>query len=168
MTFPRQRTTPPILRFPLRLLSTVVSTPASRWTGVTLRLAALFALTAGAVAAEVARRAFDLPADAAEQSLKRFSAQSGLQVVFASEVTDGVRANPVKGDFTPVEAANRLLAGTPLRVTHDDKTGVLSVTRISPPERASPEKKARRAALKMAGGRPTTPSKQPSNSPLNR
>lgn len=126
---------------------------------------ALFFLaeTVVAAAAGAARRQFDLPADAAERSLKRLSLQSGVQVVFAAEVTDGVLTNPVHGTFTAQEAAELLLAGTALRVTHDGKTGVLSVTRRANPERASPEKKAGRASLTTAGDRPTSPNpKSPS------
>ena len=110
------------------------------------------------VGPSVVRRQFDLPADSAEQSLKRLSTQSGLQVIFASDLTDGVRTNPVKGAFTAQEAADLLLVGTALRVIHDDKTGVLSVRRRSNPERDSPEKKAERASLTMACDRPTQPS----------
>ena len=121
-----------------------------------LAVSAAATIASGAIAADAAKRQFDLPADAAEQSLKRLSIQSALQVVFASEITDGIRANAVKGEFTPMEAADRLLAGTSLRVTHDEKTGVLSVKRISTPERVSPEKKGQRAALTTAGDRPPT------------
>lgn len=83
---------------------------------------------------------FDLPADRAERALKRFSTQSGLQVVFAPELTDGVRTNAVTGRFAPMEAAERMLAGTPLRVVRDAETGVLSV--VSTPRTApAPVKK---------------------------
>ena len=121
-----------------------------------LGVSAAATIASGSIAADAAKRQFDLPADAVEQSLKRLSIQSKLQVVFASELTDGIRANAVKGEFTPMEAANRLLAGTSLRATHDEKTGVLSVTRISNPERVSPEKKVQRAALTTASDRPTS------------
>lgn len=97
-----------------------------------------------------AKRQFDLPADAAERSLKRFSTQSGLQVVFAPALTDGVRANAVKGAFTPTEAAERLLAGTPLRLTQDEKTGVVSVVRQEGVQKPPPEKNGQRAALTSA------------------
>lgn len=92
------------------------------------------------------KRQFDLPANAAERALKLFSTQSGVQIVFSPEVTDGIRSNAVKGLFTPREAAERLLAGTPLQLTQDEKTGVLSVVR---PEarKPPPEKNGRRAAL---------------------
>ena len=62
------------------------------------RLVAAFCLLVAAAvsAAEAAKRTFDLPADTAERSLKRLAQQSGTEVVFVSEVTDGVRANPVK------------------------------------------------------------------------
>lgn len=88
------------------------------------------------------RRVYDLPADTADRSLQRLSLQSGLQVMFAADVTDGVRANAVKGEFTPFEAARRLFAGTRLRVSYNEKTGVLSVTRMTDAERGGAKKKA--------------------------
>jgi len=100
-----------------------------------------------ATIADAPKRQFDLPATAAEQSLKLFSIQSGIQVVFAPEVTDGVRANAVKGALTPTEAVERLLAGTPLRLTRDEKTGVLSVVRQKSIQKPPPEKNGQRAAL---------------------
>src|SRR5687768_9257374 len=71
-------------------------------------------------AAEPTRRNFDLPAEPAEQSLKRFSAQSGLGVLFVSESVAGVRTNAVKGSFTPREALDLLLADTSLIATQDE------------------------------------------------
>lgn len=111
----------------------------------------------GAASEGAPTRPFDLPADSAEQSLKRFSAQSGLQVLFATELTDGVRANAVKGDFTPMDAADRLLAGTPLRIVRDETTGVISVARIMNFERAPPKKKEQRVARLTEGDRPIIP-----------
>ncbi|MGH7957736.1 MAG: TonB-dependent receptor domain-containing protein, partial [Opitutaceae bacterium] len=78
-------------------------------------------------AAEVIRIAFSLPADSVEKSLKRFSEQAGREVLFASQITRGVRANPVKGDLSPREAIDSLLANTGLVAVHDHKTGAFSV-----------------------------------------
>lgn len=80
------------------------------------------------------KKAFDVPAGAAEQALKQFSQQSGLQVVFAPDVTDGVRTPAVKGEFTPMEALNRLLSGTGLDVIVDEKTAVVSIIRLDKAE----------------------------------
>jgi outer membrane receptor protein involved in Fe transport len=99
-----------------------------------LRGAALgvaFALAQSGFSAETAKKAFNLPAEPAEAALKRFSQQAGMEVVFVSAVTDGVRVNPVRGEFTPIEAGERLLAGTGLTLVRDAKTGVLSVTRAN-------------------------------------
>ena len=98
---------------------------------------------AGLLGAQTARKSFDLPSAAAEQGLKKFSQQAGVQVLFAAEVTEGVRTNAVKGDFTPLEAANKLLAGTPLTVVHDERTGVISVARA--PAETAPKNVARAA-----------------------
>jgi len=80
-------------------------------------------------AAETVKKNFDLPADTAERSLKKFSQQSGVEVVFSSTLTDGVRANRVNGEFTPPEAGARLLAGTGLVLVRDEQTAVYSVAR---------------------------------------
>ncbi len=90
-------------------------------------MAGAFALSLAA--AEPIARDFNLPADGAERSLKLFSAQSGLEVVFPSDITRGVRTREVKGKLTAREAMSRMLAGTGLTVTQDEKTGAFSVAR---------------------------------------
>lgn len=113
-------------------------------------------------AADAAKKSFDLPADAAERSLKRFAQQAGLEVAFVSEVTDGVRTNAVRGEFTPLEAAQRLVAGTPLQIVRDERTGVLTVARAPQdrPANPAPEKNgaSRQPAVSpiAAAGRPDT------------
>jgi iron complex outermembrane receptor protein len=72
-------------------------------------------------------RKFDLPADAAEISLNRFGDQSGRGVVFATERVKGVKTNAVKGEWTPAEALEQMLAGTRLVFTRDAKTGAFAV-----------------------------------------
>lgn len=101
------------------------------------RLAALasLALASFALAAEAGRKPFDVPADVAEVSLRRFSAQSGLDVLFATRTAGQVRTNSVKGEFTPREAIERLLSGTSLVATHDAQT--ITVT-VSPVPNAQP------------------------------
>jgi len=103
-------------------------------------------------AAKQDRKAFDVPAGAAEQTLKKFSQQSGLQVVFAPDATDGVRTTALKGEFTPMEAVNRLLADTDLGVIMDEKTDVLSIVRLDKPEGAGPN--VQRAAQQSRSVRP--------------
>ncbi|HEY0968372.1 MAG TPA: TonB-dependent receptor [Opitutaceae bacterium] len=89
-------------------------------------------------AAESVRIAFDLPADSAEASLKRFAEQAGSEVLFASRLTRGVKTNPVKGELSPRDAIDGLLANTGLVAVHDDRTGTFSVRREAAPERPQP------------------------------
>jgi hypothetical protein len=70
---------------------------------------------------------FNIPADTAEKSLKLFSKQSGLEVIFATKVTREVRTHPVKGEMVPREALDTMLAGTGLTVIQDDSTGAFTV-----------------------------------------
>jgi iron complex outermembrane receptor protein len=70
---------------------------------------------------------FDLPADVAEVSLKRFGEQSGRGVVFVPAHVKGVKTNAVKGEWTPAEALEQMLVGTHLVATRDAKSGAFAV-----------------------------------------
>lgn len=86
-------------------------------------------------AAEVApvekKVSFNIPADKAAQALKKFSAQSGQQLLYSNSDLAGVTTQEVKGDFTNEEALRRLLAGTPLMATRDQRNGAVAVGRES-------------------------------------
>ena len=81
------------------------------------------------LAAESVRRSFDIPAATAEHSLRLFSTQSGVQLIYPSAVVRDVQTNAIKGKFTDREALDRLLASTPLRVVRDEKTRAFTITR---------------------------------------
>ncbi|WP_414662645.1 TonB-dependent receptor plug domain-containing protein [Horticoccus sp. 23ND18S-11] len=83
-------------------------------------------------AAEASRRAFNLPADDADRTLRLFASQSGLEVLFSRTSTNGVRTPALLGDFPPFEAITRLLAGSRLIATQDAATGAIVVTRATP------------------------------------
>src|SRR5688500_9580212 len=94
-----------------------------------LRLLLLLVLTPlAALAADATPKTFDLPADDAARSLKRFATQSGLEVLFASDATAGIRTTAVQGTLLPLEAAQRLVAGTRLAVAQNPQTSALIVT----------------------------------------
>lgn len=95
----------------------------------TVTLAGL--LAAVAFAAEAVRR-FDLPADEAERALKRFSEQAGQQVLFPTEVVQGVRTNAVRGELEIGPALQQLLEGTGLTAVRDEGTGSFTVRRAAP------------------------------------
>ena len=103
---------------------------------VLLSLLCSFSLSA----AEGGRRVFDLPADSAEAAIKRFSQQTGLQVLYPSGLAKGVKTQPVKGEMTAREALDAMLVGTKLTVVHDEQTDTFSVKPVSSPngERAAP------------------------------
>lgn len=85
-------------------------------------------------AAEDDRRGYDLPADDAERSLKLFSQQSGQGVIVGTAAVKEVRTNAVKGTLTAEQALTRMLAGTGLVATRDEKNGAFAVR----PEDADP------------------------------
>jgi TonB-dependent receptor len=86
-------------------------------------------LATASTAAAPARHRITLPADTAESSLKRLALQTGVEVLFATEMTTGLRTPPVQGEFTALEAARRLLAGTDLSAQQDPGTGTLTINR---------------------------------------
>lgn len=79
------------------------------------------------VAAAPAMKSFDVPAGDASQTLRTFSEQSGVQIIFPVEQVRGVRTKAVKGRLTVAEALDRMLAGTMLSADEDKPTGALVV-----------------------------------------
>jgi len=71
-------------------------------------------LTAAAVAAEAARRAFDIPRGDAFTTLKQFATQADARLLYSVEDVKGVTTNAVKGSLTAREALRRLVADTPI------------------------------------------------------
>ncbi len=110
--------------------------------------AAVSAPTAAAEAAS-AKRQFNVPAGAAADALRKFSTQSGHEVVFAADTPAGVKTNAVVGQYTPGEAVKLLLAATGLTAKQDPASGAFMVNRASvpnapeasPPTPRPPEKK---------------------------
>ena len=94
-----------------------------------------FSALAGAfaVAADVATKTFDVPAGAAEQTLKQFSAQSGVQLIYPTDLVQGVRTNAVRGALEPLAALQRMVAGTPLVVVRDATPGAFAIRREESP-----------------------------------
>jgi iron complex outermembrane recepter protein len=112
---------------------------------------ALVTLLPGRLAAQATKQKFEVAGDVAERSLKTLAVQSGLEVVFSTEVTGGVRTNAIKGEFAPLEAAQRMLAGTNLQATQQAADGAIVVSRKAP---TPPEKNGQRAAQTIPGDRP--------------
>jgi outer membrane receptor protein involved in Fe transport len=75
------------------------------------------------------RRAFDIPAGTADQSLRQFTTQSGAEAVYAAEVVRGISTPAVKGTVTPAEALTQLLAPTGLTAEQDERTATFRISR---------------------------------------
>ena len=98
------------------------------------------------------KQRFDLPADTADRSLRKFSAQSGLEVIFAADAPNGVTTNPVRGEYSPEQAVKMLLAGTGLTATQDRASGAFMINQVADPN-------VERAARMTARDRPKKPNK---------
>lgn len=75
---------------------------------------------------------FDLPADRAETSLKLLSEQSGVEILFPTDVVAGVRTNAVRGEMTARQALDAMLVGTGLVAVEGKSTVSLTVKRGTP------------------------------------
>lgn len=84
-------------------------------------------LTVAGFAADGVKRNFSVPADEATRALKQFAAQSGEQLLYSPDDVAKVKTLAVEGEFTPREALEKMLAGTPLVVVQDKATGALAV-----------------------------------------
>jgi iron complex outermembrane receptor protein len=87
------------------------------------------AQAAGAGTASV--RHFEIPAGDAEGSLRQFSQQAGVELVFSVDKVEGVVTHAVSGNYAPLNALSAMLAGTGLTVVVDPDTGALAVNRES-------------------------------------
>jgi iron complex outermembrane recepter protein len=85
-------------------------------------------------ASETDRKAFDLDAGSAEQTLKLFTAQSGVELIYPTNSVEGIRTNPVHGQYEPIDALQIMLAGTPLNILRDQKAGVFAIRLSNDPK----------------------------------
>ena len=72
-----------------------------------------------------ASMAIEIPAQSAEQALKRFTELTKFQLIYSPEVVRGLVTKSVSGNMTPREALTRMLAGSTLEVVD---TGANAVT----------------------------------------
>lgn len=100
-------------------------------------LLAFLVVGASGAAESSVKKPFDIPAGDAVASLKRFSAQSGTQVIFPEDAIEGAKTKAVKGTFTPAEAIDRLLSGTSLTAAQDRESGAFAVTRDPVPRKGT-------------------------------
>ncbi len=87
-----------------------------------------------ALAQDVSKRSYDIPADAADKALKAFSEQSGHGLLITSETAQGIRTRAIKGDYTAREALDAMLFDSGLVASQDAKSGAYVVRKESPVE----------------------------------
>jgi iron complex outermembrane receptor protein len=102
-----------------------------------LATALAFGFATCAFAAEAAKKAYQLPAGDAAVTLKRFSEQSGVQIVYPVDAVRGVQTRAVSGQLTARDALDQMLAGTTLVTVQDDRTQALAVQVAAQPRGAA-------------------------------
>lgn len=111
-------------------LSSTWTSNLRRWCRQWLSIGAVALLVSVAAGADDAvKRPFDLPATDAASALRLLSETSQREILFAADIVRGVNTNPVRGEMTALEAGRHMLAGTPLVVLQDSRTGALAVRR---------------------------------------
>ncbi len=100
-----------------------------------------------------AKRTFDVPAGDARPALRQFAQQAKQEIVFEVNEVAGISTHAIKGEMTPVQALDAMLADTGLVVTQDNKTGAFAVRKGDRPN-------APRAALTEKSDRPETSSRR--------
>lgn len=77
--------------------------------------------------------AYSIPPSSLDSALVRFGATSGVQVLYNSSVTQGLRTSGVIGDLTPQAALGKILAGTGLsyRFTGPNSATIGSPAQVS-------------------------------------
>ncbi|MGH7945826.1 MAG: STN domain-containing protein, partial [Opitutaceae bacterium] len=92
-----------------------------------------------AFAANDAPRLFDVPSDTADKSLKRFSEQAELEVIFSTRMARAVKTRLVKGTMTARQALDAMLADTGLIVIQDLKTRAFTVSHRANGNKTAPK-----------------------------
>jgi len=96
-------------------------------------------MASGVLAAETETLSIEIGSQPLDRALEAFAEQSGLQVVYVSEIADGVDTPGFSGTGTVGDAMTALLDGTDLTWSFaNDRTISLAATRRSEPARTQP------------------------------
>jgi len=83
-------------------------------------------------------RNFNLPRGDAAVTLKHFATAAGTPIIYLVDRVRGATTNPVRGEFTPREALERMLADTGLIAAEDTATSAFVVSRKPTPIKNEP------------------------------
>ncbi|HKJ91023.1 MAG TPA: hypothetical protein VJ960_07815, partial [Oceanipulchritudo sp.] len=92
-----------------------------------LIVAAILGLSAQLLAQPGLEQKFRISAGKAEDTLKAFSQQSDMQVLFFMDQVNGHKTRALKGTYTSATALSLLLEGSGLEFTLDDETGAILI-----------------------------------------
>jgi len=106
-------------------------------------------------------KSFNIAAGRAEKTLKKFTDQSGVVLIYATDDVRGVPTNAVSGDLAPTDALQKLLENTPLKVVPDEKPGAFAIRRETPRPTSVPT-----AGPVLGTVTPTSAAKEDTNGPV--
>lgn len=122
----------------------------------------LWLLGAPQPAGAQSRQEYALDGGEARVTLRALAVEAGLQLIFRPEEVEGVETQPVRGSFTPREALEQMLAGTPLEAVPDKASGAIAIV----------PRKGGTGAMEIQSGensprRPPTPTPNSNPTPQN-
>jgi len=71
---------------------------------------------------------FDIPGETLSEALRAYGRAAGQQIIFTEDVVTGIRVAPLRGDYLPEVALERLLEGTGLTAERSP-SGVVMIRR---------------------------------------
>ena len=108
---------------------------------ITLLSCGLTALSAQAD--DTSSQSYELDIDALPltAAVKTLSDETGIEVLFFSEIAEGVTSSPVQGEYTPTEALETMLNSTDLKVVDLKKEGAVAIAMTATDERGASDSK---------------------------
>ena len=96
---------------------------------ITIALSSFGLMTLPAQADDTSSQSYELDIDALPltAAVKTLSDETGVEVLFFSEIAEGVTSSPVQGEYTPTEALETMLNSTGLKVVDLKKEGAVAI-----------------------------------------
>ena len=96
-----------------------------------------------AQADDISSQSYELDIDALPltAAVKTLSDETGIEVLFFSEIAEGVTSSPVQGEYTPTEALETMLNSTDLKVVDLKKEGAVAIAMTATDQRGASDSK---------------------------
>ena len=110
---------------------------------ITIALSSFGLMTLPAQADDTSSQSYELDIDALPltAAVKTLSDETGVEVLFFSEIAEGVTSSPVQGEYTPTEALETMLNSTGLKVVDLKKEGAVAIATTASDERGASDSK---------------------------